>query len=169
MNDHFEQCSWETDGRQCRFPGSVSHSVTGGGPWYCAKHARCSDGRTGAAIVNASMSWTRVTRQDAEEIHTARVEAWLQDRGLSRREGEGRSEYIGRLRGFVRASLPTVGKGAPVRSVDWAERIIDRYIAGEVVADLPFRMACEVRHRDPDDVRAQREAATSVRYVHEPA
>lgn len=169
MNDHFEQCAWESGGRHCRFPGSVSHSVTGGGPWYCAKHARCSDGRTGAAIVNESMSWTRVTRQDAEEIHTARVATWLHARGLSRREGEARSEYIGRLRGFVRSSLPTVGNATQVRSVGWAQRVIERYIAGEVVADLPFRMACEVRHRDPDDVRAAREAASGVTYVHEPA
>lgn len=167
MSNHPEQCDWETEGQRCRFPGSVSHSVTGGGPWYCAGHARSSDLRSAARIVRESMSWRSMSRDEADAMHAVQVEAWLEERGLARTNDETRSAYIARLRDFVRSTLAHLG--SVEGSKGWAKAIVDRYVGGIPVPDIALRMACEVLGRDPDVLRAERDAAaTTVSYVHEP-
>jgi hypothetical protein len=43
-------CDWSVDGVQCKYPGTISSSTTGTGPWYCTGHFQCSDAEEGRAI-----------------------------------------------------------------------------------------------------------------------
>lgn len=47
-------CDWTSDGQRCHYPGTHSDSTQGGGPWYCAGHAKCTDGKLGHDIVEQS-------------------------------------------------------------------------------------------------------------------
>lgn len=48
------RCSWVADGERCHYPGSISPSTRGEGPWFCAAHFSCRDGAEGAQIVEQS-------------------------------------------------------------------------------------------------------------------
>lgn len=49
--DDPHRCAWRAGEEQCHYPGSVSRSTLGGGPWYCSSHALGPDGHEGAQIV----------------------------------------------------------------------------------------------------------------------
>lgn len=149
-----DQCAWTHEGRRCAFPGAVSHSTVGGGPWYCGKHARCSDPYTGGKVVDASIAYRPTSREDAERAFRRRLEAWLPSVGLARAEGEARTAYVGRLRAFVRRAVSEIGAGPKAASNAWARRILDRYADREPIADIALRAACDVLKMDVEAVRA---------------
>lgn len=48
------RCAWTSNGEQCHYPGSMSRSTLGAGPYYCSAHMFCGDGAEGAQIVQQS-------------------------------------------------------------------------------------------------------------------
>lgn len=51
---HDMRCSWENSGDRCRYFGTCSSSVHGGGPYYCRGHYGCSDPAFGQIITDES-------------------------------------------------------------------------------------------------------------------
>lgn len=49
------RCAWNANGERCRYPGTLSHSTLGQGPWYCAGHSRCTEHGRGEQIIAASL------------------------------------------------------------------------------------------------------------------
>ena len=87
------ECSWISDGRQCRFPGIFSESTTGSDRWHCPYHRRSPDQAEGREIVERSHRWAALPN---------RAEAYLEVR---RRQvyGEGDPPEVARLRGQIAA------------------------------------------------------------------
>lgn len=48
------KCAWVADGHRCQYPGAISHTTHGGGPWYCRDHFHNADPLIGAKIVHDS-------------------------------------------------------------------------------------------------------------------
>ncbi len=48
-------CAWESGGQRCRYPGTVAHSIHGGGPYYCSAHFHNADPLVGGQIVDESI------------------------------------------------------------------------------------------------------------------
>jgi hypothetical protein len=51
------RCCWESNGEQCHYPGTLSRTTLGDGPWYCRWHFDCNDPEFGQRIVEDSRRW----------------------------------------------------------------------------------------------------------------
>ena len=55
------RCSWNSDGVQCKWPGTFSPGLNGGGPWRCFWHrelgADFESQAKGRAATDASYRW----------------------------------------------------------------------------------------------------------------
>ena len=64
----YEQCWYEANSQQCRYPGSISPHTNGSGPWYCTAHDKLLMDRAsptiGAQIVTASKAYNHSTNWD---------------------------------------------------------------------------------------------------------
>jgi hypothetical protein len=56
------RCCWNSGELQCRFPGTFSPGLNGGGPWKCVWHKELGsdaiDQKAGAEIVTRSHLWS---------------------------------------------------------------------------------------------------------------
>jgi hypothetical protein len=121
----YEFCAWKADGDQCRYPGTCSSGLLGGGPWYCSFHFSCTSAAYGAEVVNASRDYVHTHPRDRFP------EVPEQFRKLT----------VPQSRARINAQLRHVGKG--LRGADWAQKILDRIAAGEKLGLLPERLARE--------------------------
>lgn len=53
----YQPCEWQANGMRCKYPGSLSSGLLGGGPWYCSAHFACADPVIGAQVVERSQSY----------------------------------------------------------------------------------------------------------------
>lgn len=51
------RCAWFAGAEQCHYPGTITRSTLGSGPWYCPAHSMGPDGHEGAQIVFASRAF----------------------------------------------------------------------------------------------------------------
>lgn len=56
----YQPCEWQANGTRCKYPGSITSGMLGGGPWYCSAHYGCADPVIGAQIVERSQSYVWV-------------------------------------------------------------------------------------------------------------
>ncbi|MGH7751152.1 MAG: hypothetical protein ACREQ5_41265 [Candidatus Dormibacteria bacterium] len=75
------RCHWQASGERCRYAGTVSNDIRGGGPWYCWEHHVCDDMPAGAAIVSRSLAEIPPTSvYDGESIRARSKAAYLRRR-----------------------------------------------------------------------------------------
>lgn len=98
------RCSWFAGGERCRFPGTMSTNVKGGGPWFCSAHHRCSDPIAGADVVEASRGYHHPGVHEADIAHGERAAARCRALGL-RTVAEKRAWLRENVRRFVAAAV----------------------------------------------------------------
>jgi hypothetical protein len=98
--EHDTRCAWNINGDRCRYPGTISGSTNGGGPWYCSEHFSVSDVRTGAALVGESVRYLTQTREERAAADLARLNAeaaqYCADHGL---------DTVAKMREFARTAF----------------------------------------------------------------
>lgn len=91
-------CSYESAGQRCRYPGAISLGTTGGGPWYCRVHARERGSRFAQQALEQSQSYRAPV---VEENLT-----WLAEK-FPMQAGESRGGYNARSRAYALSMLGT--------------------------------------------------------------
>lgn len=106
----YTQCSWMADGIHCLYPGSISHNISGAGPWFCRWHFDCTDPVYGQYVVDESKSYRHLT--EAEKMRKRQTQAIenLDKYGLARLPDEEMDEWVLRMRKFVREKARTINK-----------------------------------------------------------
>lgn len=127
-------CCWNDHGYQCGAPGVRSETTSGGGQWFCRRHWHIR-----AGMPDPGHPVSRVRSMDNHGIGP-------------REDGESEMRYAKRASAFCREHIANIGKVAG-KSKDWAERIVDRYVDGEPMADISLRWACEVLRVDLEQLR----------------
>lgn len=56
--DH--QCAYEIGGERCRYPGTMSLSTLGEGPWFCRWHFQCESPVMGEKVLQDSRSYRQL-------------------------------------------------------------------------------------------------------------
>ena len=69
----YGRCEWESNGEQCRYPGSISRNTNGHGPWYCAAHDDCRSGAHGAQIVEVSRNYKHLGHDARDALYLRTV------------------------------------------------------------------------------------------------
>jgi len=77
----YRRCSWNADGEQCRYPGSLSNTVTRGN-WVCRLHYECRDAIQGAIIVAASLDYKHQGQAEKDRHHQAQADETCKRLGL---------------------------------------------------------------------------------------
>lgn len=146
------QCCYESSGERCRYPGTMSLTTLGEGPWFCRWHFGCESGLFGERIVIESRNYRPldargyrhpdVERVTASAMHEAQESAarYCRANGLRTRQ---------QMLDFVRTR--TAGRPEKPRGLDWAQRILDRHAAGEAVASIALEMARRAIPREPGE------------------
>jgi hypothetical protein len=84
----YRECEWKSDGRQCRYPATMSTNTHEGGPWYCCHHFGCDSAAFGAQVVDASRDYRHPTPEEIEAERMIEVRASLKAKGLDRQPNE---------------------------------------------------------------------------------
>lgn len=106
MSDQEKTCQWTFYGLRCRFPGSLSTSTIGGGPWFCKYHVRTEDLETGKDIAEKSQQWVPVDDMD----HFRReVILTLRENKLTKKADEPPKIWLDRLKSFCKTEIGKIG------------------------------------------------------------
>lgn len=104
------RCAWEADGKRCKYPGNLSSSTNGTGPYYCRWHFHCDDPVHGARLVQESQSYHP---ENPEAAFDAEVKASLKSRGLEQQPGESMHEFALRCQAWVKDNMKQIVKPLP--------------------------------------------------------
>ena len=106
----YTQCSWESGGIRCLYPGSISHNISGAGPWFCRWHFDCTDPIYGMQVIDQSKSYRHVSEREKLRDRQSQALANLDKCGLARLADESTQEWTERMRQFVRERAKTIGR-----------------------------------------------------------
>jgi hypothetical protein len=97
----YPQCSWESDGMRCRYPGSMTSSTQSDSDtkWFCSSHFGCIDPRGGASIVEASRDYKRL----AYDIRPLNQEAHRYCR-------QNALDTVDQMRAFINDRMRRIGR-----------------------------------------------------------
>lgn len=94
------QCDWVAGNNvRCRYPGTLSRSTQGTGPWYCRGHYGCDDPVAGADIVEASADYRHMSRSEASAIALEQASKRCAELGLH--TIEQKREYWRKTAGLI--------------------------------------------------------------------
>jgi hypothetical protein len=149
----YDHCEWTSDGSQCRFPGTISHSSAG--PWFCALHFGCVDQVQGRDIVSASLSYTPPPYEHGERaVLVEAVAAEVVRKAKEEIPPEIRAMTIDECRAWSSKIVRSgdIGSKANTR---WVSRILSRIENGEDVPMISKQLAEEafasLRLREPGE------------------
>jgi hypothetical protein len=98
----YRACEWLSDGRNCRYPATMSTNTHEGGPWYCCLHFQCDSAAYGAQVVDASRSYVHPTPEEIEAERMVEIRANLKALGLERKPGEDARAWRARTMEWMR-------------------------------------------------------------------
>ena len=99
----YQQCDWDSAGRRCRYPGSISTNTGAGGPYFCRLHFGCADPIFGAQIVEASQDYQHPTEAERMAERQKEADAFCKKMGL---------ETVEQKRAYVRGMFKNIAKRA---------------------------------------------------------
>lgn len=94
------RCCYESGGLRCRYPGNNSHSILGGGPWYCSVHIAEMGTRFARQAVDESQSWRPPEPAELDP----RTDAWFLE-NFPVMAGETKHEFALRCQAHCRSML----------------------------------------------------------------
>lgn len=136
------QCAFEANGERCRYPGTMSTTTLGEGPYFCRWHFQCESAVMGMAIIEDSRRYRPLDirgyrHQDADRAAAASLAA--SQAGAEAYCAKHKLTTVPQMREHIRHLIETVGRRAP--STDWAFAILERMERGEAVPISAERMA----------------------------
>lgn len=98
----YPQCDWQSDGKRCRYPGTLTSSTLAESStlWFCFGHFECHNPVMGADIVQASQDYQHVPTGDRSNVQAAAA-AFCEQHGLKTQA---------EMRTYIRSKLPTIAK-----------------------------------------------------------
>ena len=118
-----QNCQWG-NGNQCAYPANVSHSISGGGPYYCRFHVWPSD-------------------------HTEAVKIAVESRNKQKQIEYFTPAKVPNIKTFTAEQIKAAEKTAAVNGGRaWALRIIKRYRAGQNVEWYPLKLSMDALRID---------------------
>ncbi len=125
MNDD-KLCAYQANGLRCKYPGSISHGILGGGPWYCRIHIR----EGGNALAWQCLEHSQRYQAPVEPKDDLKDLTWLAV-NFPMNPGETRAAFDKRCRDYALSALkgfkpkPMGGYTAPVRQREPGEDLVE--------------------------------------------
>ena len=104
-------CAYQANGLRCKFPGSISHGILGGGPWYCRIHIR----EVGNSLAWQCLEHSQRYQSPVEAKDDIKDLTWLAA-NFPMRPDETRQEYNLRCRAKALSALKGFRPKAVVNS-----------------------------------------------------